>query len=206
MDDYEPSECEEGDDLMELEKEGENGAPGEPDSEEEKGEPIGPVTLDEAVEELQEPPECATLYLTRTMRRRTKGEALRAAREIVLQLKASGLHVSTVHTDRAREFSSLVFKEWLAESRLLHTRTSGGEPAGNSTAELGVRWAKNRVRALMKAAKAEAKDWPLAITQASSTAWAKAFPYSPTTRSFGAFWTGGLVPSEGLQGSCRKGA
>ena len=183
MDDYEPSDCEEGDDLMELEKEGENGASGEPDSEEEKGEPIGPVTLDEAVEELQEPPECATLYLTRTMRRRTKGEALRAAREIALQLKASGLHVSTVHTDRAREFSSLVFKEWLAESGFLHTRTSGGEPAGNSTAELGVRWAKNRVRALLKAAKAEAKDWPLAITQASSTAWAKAFPYSPTTRS-----------------------
>ena len=131
------------------------------------------------MEELTELPECTTIYLTRAMRRRTKSEALRAAREVVLQLRMSGLHVSTVHTDRAREFSSLVFKEWLAESGLRHTRTSGGEPAGNSTAELGVRWAKNRVRALLKAAKAEARDWPLAISQASSAAWAKAFPYSP---------------------------
>ena len=46
------------------------------------------VTLDEAVEELREPPECVTLYLTRPLRRRTKSEVLRASKEILLQLKA----------------------------------------------------------------------------------------------------------------------
>ncbi|CAE7540315.1 RE1 [Symbiodinium sp. CCMP2592] len=179
MDEYEPSEGEE-DDLMEPIMG--DGAPVDVETDDDKKEPMGPATLDEAVEELTELPEWTTLYITRAMRRRTKTEALRAAREIVLQLKMSGLYVSTVHTDRAREFSSLVFKEWLAESGLRHTRTSGGEPAGNSTAELGVRWAKNRVRALLKGAKAEPKDWPLAISQASASTWARAFPYSPTAR------------------------
>ena len=40
MDDYEPSEGEEGDDLMALDKEEEHRAPVDPESEEEKKEPI----------------------------------------------------------------------------------------------------------------------------------------------------------------------
>eukprot|EP00439_Symbiodinium_sp_Y106_P083449 s24_g23.t1 len=73
-------------------------------------------------------------------------------------------------------------KEWLADCGLRHSRTAGGDPAGNSTAELGVKWAKSRVRALLRAASAEARDRPMAIQQATSSAWAKAFPYAPTTR------------------------
>ena len=46
-----------------------------------------------------------------------------------------------------------------------------------------MKWAKSRVRALLTSAKAEPRDWPLSIQQASSTAWAKAFPISPTTRA-----------------------
>ena len=122
------------------------------------------------------------MYLTRPLRRRTKSEVLRASKEILLQLKQTGLYVATVHTDRAREFSSMVYKEWLADCGLRHSRTAGGDPAGNSTAELGVKWAKSRVRALLRAASAEARDRPMAIQQATSSAWAKAFPYAPTTR------------------------
>ena len=179
MDEYEPSDDEDEYGVLEEEKEGVDMASG---GEEEKEDPAGPATLDEAVEELTDAPECVTMYLSRPLRRRTKSEVLRASKEILLQLKQTGLHVATVHTDRAREFSSMVYKEWLADCGLRHSRTAGGDPAGNSTAELGGKWAKSRVRALLRAAKAEACDWPMAIQQATCSAWPKAFPYAPTTR------------------------
>ena len=179
---YELSEAEGEDELIEADVE-ENKSDPEELEEEDKKEPLGPVTLEESVEELKEMPECTTVYITRSLRRRTKNEALRAAREIVLQLRNAGLYVSNLHTDRAREFSTQIFREWVAASSLRHTRTAGSDPAGNSTAELGVRWAKGRVRALLKSAGAEAKDWPMAISHASAMVWSRLFPHSPTTRT-----------------------
>ena len=76
----------------------------------------------------------------------------------------------------------MIYKEWVADCGLRHSRTAGGDPSGNSTAELAVKWTKSRVRALLKEAGAEDGDWPLAAQQATATAWAKAFPHSPTTR------------------------
>ncbi|CAE7301732.1 RE1 [Symbiodinium sp. CCMP2592] len=179
VDEYEPSDGEGEFGMIEDEKGLMESASG--GEEEAHGDPEGPPTLDEAVEELTETPECITMYLTRPLRRRTKNEVLRASKEILLQLKQTGLHVATVHTDRAREFSSVIYKDWIADNGLRHSRTAGGDPAGNSTAELGVKWAKSRVRALLKAAQADARDWPMAVQHATSTAWAKAFPYTPTT-------------------------
>ncbi|CAE7544706.1 unnamed protein product, partial [Symbiodinium microadriaticum] len=73
------------------------------------------------------------------------------------------------------------FKSWTVDSQLRHTRTAGGDPAANSSAELGIRWAKSRVRSLLSASRAPAKEWPMAIQHASSALWAKAFPDSPWT-------------------------
>eukprot|EP00439_Symbiodinium_sp_Y106_P055092 s3928_g7.t1 len=47
MDDYEPSEGEDGDDLMVVDKEDGDAVHVEPETDEEKGEPMGPATLDE---------------------------------------------------------------------------------------------------------------------------------------------------------------
>ena len=148
---------------------------------EEHGDLHGPEVLDDAVEGLQEQDEWTTIYVTRPLRRRTTQFAAQAVKEIVLQLRQSGLHVGTVHTDRAREFKAKLFKDWTVEAQLRHTKTAGGDPAGNSSAELGIKWAKSRVRALLVAAKASPRDWPMAISHASSDLWAKAFPDSPWT-------------------------
>ena len=94
-------------------------------------------------------------------------------------MKQSGLHVEVVHTDRAREFKAKAFREWVVDAKLRHTRTAGGDPAGNSSAELGIKWAKARVRALLMASGAQAKDWPMAIQHAASQLWSRAFPDSP---------------------------
>ena len=178
---YVPDEPEDAvDDVMEVEgdEKGEMDDDGVGSGGEE-GEPLGPETLDEAVEQLEKPEEIVTVYLTRSLRRRTSSHVLSATKEIYLQLKQCGLYVAQLHSDRAREFKAKVFKEWVVDNAIRQAKTAGGDPTGNSTAELGIKWAKSRVRALIKACDAPAKDWPMAISHASSTLWSKAFPDSP---------------------------
>ena len=186
---YVPDDMEDLDvDPLELEDEDMGG--GTPtEADESDGEPFGPETLDEAVEDMKQAEELSTIYLTRPLRRRTTPHVLQAAKEILIQLQQSGLHVDVVHTDRAREFKAKSFKEWVVDSGLRHTKTAGGDPAGNATAELGVKWAKGRMRALLRASSFSPKEWPLAINHASATLWAKAFPFSgwtsPPATTFG---------------------
>ncbi|OLQ04673.1 Copia protein [Symbiodinium microadriaticum] len=150
---------------------------------EEEGEevPLGPETMDEAVEGLAQQEEWATIYVTRPLRGRTNHYVVQAAKEILLQLRQSGLHVGMVHTDRAREFKAKAFKDWTVDSQLRHTKTAGADPAGNSSAELGIKWAKARVRTLLTASGAPQRDWPMAIQHAASDTWARTFPDSPWT-------------------------
>ena len=168
------------DDPLELE-------PGEGDGDEAEPKDSGKPTeseideLEQEVEKLTQPVEDKTIYLTRPLRSRTTSSVLTASKEIVLQLRQNGLHINSVHSDRAREFGSKAYKSWLSDSGIGHTRTAGGDPTGNSTAELGVKWAKARIRALLKSGGAEAKDWPMAAHHASSSLWSKAFPSCPTS-------------------------
>ena len=138
-----------GEDPMEIIGEGgggrEDGDP-EPSEEEKEEVPLGPETMEEAVEGLAQPEEWATVYITRPLRGRTNHYVVQAAKEILLQLRQSGLHVGIVHTDRAREFRAKAFKDWTVDSQLRHTRTAGADPAGNSSAEIGIKWAKARVQ------------------------------------------------------------
>ncbi|CAE7943851.1 GIP [Symbiodinium sp. KB8] len=178
---YAPEDMDDLDeDPLELEDEDMGGGT-HTESEESDGEPFGPETLEEAVEDMKQAEELSTIYLTRPLRRRTTPHVLQAAKEILIQLRQSGLHVDVVHTDRAREFKAKSFKEWIVDSSLRHTKTAGGDPAGNATAELGVKWAKGRMRALLRASSFSPKEWPLAINHASASLWAKAFPFSGWT-------------------------
>ena len=186
MDLYVPDDLtdREGDDPMEVVGESLHGGdPTDPESEEDavEKEPMGPETLEDAVEALAHPEEWATIYVTRPLRGRTTQYVLQAAKEIHLQLTQSGLHVGVIHTDRAREFKAKAFKTWTVDCQLRHTKTAGGDPAGNSSAELGIKWAKSRVRSLLTASSAPACEWPMAIQHASSALWAKVFPDSPWT-------------------------
>ena len=179
---YVPSE-EEDDGLFELDEDQKlkDEATPESDGDESEGEELGPETLDEAVEELKTSKDTTTIYLTRPLRRRTAAHVLVAAKEIVMQLRQSGLHVEVIHSDRAREFKARGFKEWTVSSNLRHTKTSGGDPSGNATAELGIKWAKQRVRALIRGSGANPKEWPMAITHAAAELWSRTLPSTPWT-------------------------
>ena len=130
--------------------------------------PPGQDVSEEEIQELSKVPETVTIYITRPLRRRTASHVLAVTKEIHLQLKQCGLHVAQVHSDRAREFKAKVFKDWVIEAGIRQTKTAGGDPTGNSTAELGIKWAKSRVRALIKASGAPPADWPMAIAHASA--------------------------------------
>ena len=103
---------------------------------------------------------------------------LTAIQEICLQLARNGTPVQNIHTDRAREFSTAQMKAWLAHQQITRTTTSGAEPAGNATAERGIRWYKSRARALLKASNASPMDWPMAASHVSAALWKRAFPSS----------------------------
>ena len=96
----EPSEVE-GRDPMEVVGEAPSVDEGvsDLDDEEENHEPEahGPETMDDAVEALAHPEEWATLHITRPLRGRTTQHVLQAAKEILLQLRRSGLHVGVLH-------------------------------------------------------------------------------------------------------------
>ena len=139
---------------------------------------FGPTTMEEALEDLTKPVEVTTVYLSRPLWRRTGAAVLTAIQELCIQLDRQDLPVYNIHTDRAREFGTAQLKAWLANQQITRTTTSGAEPAGNATAERGVRWYKARARALLKAANASPSDWPMAAAHASAMLWKRAFPSS----------------------------
>ena len=85
------------------------------------------------------------MYVTRCLRRRTGPAVLQAAKEILLQLRQTGLHVANLHTELGSTMKNSGIQEQLE---------AGGDPTANSTAELGVKWAKARVRSLLRSTKA----------------------------------------------------
>ena len=109
-------------------------------------------------------------------------EVLQAVQQFEVQLGRRRLPLHVGHTDRAKEFQTRAMKAWMADQGSHHSRSSGSEPAGNSTAELGVRWVKARTRALLSDVRA--KEWPLAAQHAAQKQWnEKLPPKSSGTRS-----------------------
>ena len=125
--------------------------------------------LEEKVKELTKPLELRTLYMVQPLLSRKGPEVLQAVQQFKVQLGRRRLPLQVVHSDRAKEFQTRAMKAWMADQGIHHSRSSGSEPAGNSTAELGVRWVKARTRALLT--DVHAKEWPLAAQHAAQKQW-----------------------------------
>ena len=142
--------------------------------------------FDEQIEKLQQPVEYETLYLVRPMRGRRGAETLQAIQEMRLTIMKEGLPLHRLHSDRAREFGTRALRKWSAEVGLIHTKTSGSEPAGNATAEAAVKWTKRTVRALLTSSRASPGDWPLAAQHAAAKKWERRMrPNEPEIPAFG---------------------
>ena len=149
--------------------------------------------LEEKVKELKKPVELRTLYLAQPLLSRKGPEVLQAIQNFRIQLKRRKLPLDHIHSDRAREFQTGALRTWVAEHGIYRTRSSGSEPAGNSTAELGVRGVKARTGALLF--NIPAKEWPLAAQRSSApTLGGKdAINRSGGGQSETRIWPGGLV-------------
>ena len=137
------------------------------EAKEEKGEkPMS--SLDKEISMIKGALEYETIYIVRPQHSRKSAETLRSIQEMRMEVVSEGLPLHRLHSDTAREFSTDSLKTWCAEHDIVHTRTSGAEPAANSSAEVGVKWAKKAARTLLSSAKAAPEEWPMAVAHAAA--------------------------------------
>ena len=110
--------------------------------------------------------EFETVYVVRPLRTRTATEVTAAAQELVLKLRMEGLHVSRVHSDRARELRVEPLRRWLLERGVLSTYTEGQAPQANGRAEAAVKWIKTSVKKLLEASGLGKENWAMAANYA----------------------------------------
>ena len=94
---------------------------------------------------------------------RAQGVVLRAIIDLVLMLRAEGITVTQLHTDRGGEFRSKRLRTWCRERNVLQTWTAGDEPQSNGRAEKAVQDTKRRVRVLLHSAGVGEEYWPIAV-------------------------------------------
>ena len=129
--------------------------------------------------------EFVTVYLVRPMRTRTSAEVTAAVQELILRLKSEGLHVSRVHSDRARELRVQPLRRWLLEHGILVTYTEGQAPQSNGRAEAAVKWTKSSVKRLLSAAKLGNENWAVAANYATQERFERMLKGSSSMLPFG---------------------
>ena len=108
-----------------------------------------------------------TIYLVHPLRTRTAGEVTAAVQSLVLRLKAEGLYISRIHSDRARELRVESIRRWALERGIFCTYTEGQSPQSNGKAEAAVKWVKSAVRRLLAASDLPKEAWAVAANYAT---------------------------------------
>ena len=108
-----------------------------------------------------------TLHYAIPLRSRLMPEVEDAITQVYLQLRAEGLPVTRVHSDRARELRGSKLRSWLLHRDVLPTTGEAQTPQTNGRAEAGVRRAKTRTKTLLRAAGLDTSCWPFAMAFAA---------------------------------------
>ena len=120
----------------------------------------------EKIQDLQDVQVCS-LTLAAPLRSRHATEVQKVLTFFYCKLRAIGLPVVRVHTDRAKEFVSRSLAQWMRDHDVLHTTSSGDESQGSARAEGEIGYLKSRVRLLINASKSPPHYWPLALRHAA---------------------------------------
>ena len=80
-----------------------------------------------------------------------------------LSLRAEGMRVQQLHSDRGGEFRGKRLRKWCRERDIVQTWTAGDEPQSNGRAEKAVQDTKKRVRTLLLAGGVGEEWWPIAL-------------------------------------------
>ena len=78
------------------------------------------------------------------------------------RIRALGLPLYRIHSDRAKEFSSAEMQAWAADRDILTTMTSGSSFKSNGRVEAEMGFIKKSVRTLISAGTCTLQGWPLA--------------------------------------------
>ena len=111
--------------------------------------------------------EVVNLTMAVPLRSRHAPEVLRAVSTLYVRLRGLGLPIYRLHSDRAREFTGKVMRDWILSHDMEHTTTAADESAGNGRVESEIAHIKHHTKLLLTTAKAQASYWPMALRHAS---------------------------------------
>ena len=118
----------------------------------------------ELFKEIGDTMEYQTVYYAVPLKSRSTREVLAGVQQIYLQLRAEGLPVVRVHSDRAREMTSSVMRTWLRQHDILQTTGEAQQPQSNGKAEAAVKILKRRAKAALFGSDLPVSCWPYAFT------------------------------------------
>ena len=122
---------------------------------------------DELMKGIGDTMEYQVLHYAVPLRTRLMKEVDVAVKALYLQLRAEGLPVTRIHSDRARELRGADLRAWLVQRDVLPTCGEAQVPQTNGRAEAAVKQAKKRTKTLLMAAGLPRTCWPWAMTYAA---------------------------------------
>ena len=130
--------------------------------------------------------EYQNLHYMIPLKSRQAAEVEAAIRLLYVQIRAEGLPLQRVHSDRARELRGRNIRQWLLQRDVYPTTGEAQVPQSNGRAEQVVKTLKRRARTLLQTSSLPKSCWPLAMGHA---AWAQretAMERGPRVVPFGA--------------------
>ncbi|CAE6961298.1 RE1, partial [Symbiodinium sp. CCMP2456] len=122
----------------------------------------------ELVKEVGDKMDYQVLRYAVPMRSRRASEVNARVRQMYLQVRADGLEVFRLHSDRAMELCNRRLREWLLDRGVLATTGEAQTPQQNGRAEATVKFVKAEARLLMTTAQLPKQTWPLAMRYATA--------------------------------------
>lgn len=108
-------------------------------------------------------PDIRVLKIGIPLAAKTKEAVLDGMIDLYIQLRTEGYPISTIHTDKGREFVNGKVRSWMRSRGILHSTNSGEDPKGNGRAERIVGEVKSRVRRVLHASGMSVVWWPMAL-------------------------------------------
>ena len=94
---------------------------------------------------------------------RHQGDVLAALQVLRARIRALGVPVLRLHTDRAKEFLSRPVRQWCREMQMVQTLSSGDDPKSNGRVEAELHQLKRRLRLTLTAKEVPHELWPCAM-------------------------------------------
>ncbi|OLP98838.1 Retrovirus-related Pol polyprotein from transposon TNT 1-94 [Symbiodinium microadriaticum] len=118
------------------------------------------------VADLSKPIELQMLRFCIPLERHTGKEILECIQDLYVQLRAMGLPLTRIHSDRGREFRVKPVRKWCRDRDIYQTFTEGLTPTQNAVAESHVKWLKSRARVYLNEKGLDKELWPCAMKYA----------------------------------------